>query len=1295
LCSLLIYFALCLSAPTPSPTLDYSTLEDIYLCDFIAASNVQAFAPNWVCATAAMGKCLWTGVQCVSGALDSIDLNTLGISGSLPSSIGQLSKLKELILHHNKLAGRIPTTLGSMSKLSKLHLNNNLLTQSIPSSLNTLSNLEELMLSNNTIAGTLPLLLQSLSKLRYFRVSMNAMYGSIPPEYGQLTNLVQFDVAYAGITTTIPSILSNLQLLTLLDLSGNWFSHAIPDEVWSITRLQSLNLRDNQLDSTISSKIGALKKLTTLNLAANFFSGTIPKSILNITGIKELELQYNPSMSSVYPEGLCSITSLTKFYLTQAAVHQCILVPTLAPTRTPTHPPTPPTRTPTRAPTPPTLFPTAMPTVMPTVAPSLSPVPTHAPTRSPTASPTSFPTAMPTVAPSLSPASYDAIENAFLCDFIASTNVATRGLSGWTCATASQKCLSWGGVTCGSGAMVTIDLTNNAIRGSLPSSVGSLSKLIIFVLSNNLMNGTIPSSIGGMSKLTKLQLDSNSFSKTIPASTGSLSNLILAYFHINKLTGSLPSTVGSLTNIWTLTVNSNKLTGSIPTSIGSMVGLRTWYTSSNKMTGALPTSIGKMTNLADIRLSGNSYIGIMPSIIGNCKALTYINLASNSLNGTLPTGFYSLTNLKILVINDNLFSGSILSAVGSLTAMYRWWGFANRFVGSLPSTIASITALQELKLYGNSFNGVYPAALCSSTTLTSFYLTQNTVRECDTPTSSPTFAPTIYTTPSGLFCGEVGQRVIAGTGVVGSDDGVGTSASFNTLGGMATSPDGTYILLADVSNNRIRKMIISTGVVTTFAGSGTAGGANGIGTNAQFKNPNAVSIATDGTFALTVCGLDGNRLRKIALSTAAVTTIAGVGTSGIVNGIGTNARFSYPSSVGLLNANTNAIIADFSNNVLRTVDMNTFQVTTTVGAATPGAANGVGTSASFNGPNFLAVSPANDFVIVSEYGGSRLRKVIVTSKKVTALAGSPAGLTGSSDGVGTLAGFKNPYSIVFTSDGAFIYVADANNNKIRRMGLATQRVTTLVSATGMPAVTTPTGLTWLTANSALGVTTNIDSRLFTMYGVCAAPTVAPTYSESTFCTYVDSKSIAGSGTAGSANGVGTSSSFDYPYGIATSPDGSYVLIAEFNTHKIRKLSVSTGVVSTFAGGGSGIGGGENGVGTSATFNNPHDITFSSDGLFALSICATGARVRRIEISTAMVTTIAGDGTFNSANGIGTMATFNSPTSVRLYSSNLFALIADRSNHLIRSIYLTTLQTVTVAGSSVPGDANGVGTLAGF
>ena len=154
---------------------------------------------------------------------------------------------------------------------------------------------------------------------------------------------------------------------------------------------------------------------------------------------------------------------------------------------------------------------------------------------------------------------------------------------------------------------------------------------------------------------------------------------------------------------------------------------------------------------------------------------------------------------------------------------------------------------------------------------------------------------------------------LAGTGSSGSANGTGTSASFYSPFGITT--DGTNLYVGDTKNHLIRQIVISTGVVTTVAGTGSIGSANGTGTSASFYLPGG--ITTDGT-NLYVADWGNHRIRKIVISTGVVTTLAGTGSSGSANGTGTSASFYNPS--GITTDGTNLYVGDYMNDLIRKIE---------------------------------------------------------------------------------------------------------------------------------------------------------------------------------------------------------------------------------------------------------------------------------------------------------------------------------------------------------------------------------------
>ena len=121
--------------------------------------------------------------------------------------------------------------------------------------------------------------------------------------------------------------------------------------------------------------------------------------------------------------------------------------------------------------------------------------------------------------------------------------------------------------------------------------------------------------------------------------------------------------------------------------------------------------------------------------------------------------------------------------------------------------------------------------------------------------------------------------------------------------------------MGDSGNNLIRQIVISTGVVTTVAGTGSSGSANGTGTSASFNLPRG--ITTDGT-NLYVAEYGNHLIRKIVISTGVVTTVAGTGSTGSANGTGTSASFNYP--IGITTDGKDLYVADWNNHLIRKIE---------------------------------------------------------------------------------------------------------------------------------------------------------------------------------------------------------------------------------------------------------------------------------------------------------------------------------------------------------------------------------------
>ncbi|GHV80811.1 hypothetical protein AGMMS49944_26020 [Spirochaetia bacterium] len=284
-----------------------------------------------------------------------------------------------------------------------------------------------------------------------------------------------------------------------------------------------------------------------------------------------------------------------------------------------------------------------------------------------------------------------------------------------------------------------------------------------------------------------------------------------------------------------------------------------------------------------------------------------------------------------------------------------------------------------------------------------------------------------------------GSRVVstlAGGSAYGNADGTGTAARFDYPSGITTDGSGN-LYVADYRNHSIRKIVIASGVVTTIAGSGTAGSADGMGTAAQFNYP--YDITTDGSGNLYVADNGNHRIRKIVIASGAVTTLAG-STQGYADGTGTAAQFNAPDGI-TTDGSRYLYVADSGNHRIRKIVIASGAVTTLAGSGTQGYADGTGTAARFWSPTGITTDGSEN-LYVADYGNHRIRKIVIASGAVTTLAGS---IYGYADGMGTAAWFRNPDGIT-TDGGGNLYVADSVNNRIRKIVISSGVVTTFAGS---------------------------------------------------------------------------------------------------------------------------------------------------------------------------------------------------------------------------------------------------------
>ncbi|MGJ7500456.1 NHL repeat-containing protein [Variovorax sp. ZT5P49] len=326
------------------------------------------------------------------------------------------------------------------------------------------------------------------------------------------------------------------------------------------------------------------------------------------------------------------------------------------------------------------------------------------------------------------------------------------------------------------------------------------------------------------------------------------------------------------------------------------------------------------------------------------------------------------------------------------------------------------------------------------------------------------------------------------------------------------------------------------------------------------------------------------------------------------------------------------------------------QVSTLAGSDAPGSNNGTGTAASFNRPAALTVDVSGNVYVADDV--NKLIRKITPAGVVSTLAGS--GAAGMADGPAAIASFFGPSAIAVDNASGNVYVGD--DNKVRKI---TPAGVVSTFAGGNPDWVNGTG-TAAGFNGATGFAVDASGNIYVadQYSSLIRK-ITPAAVVTTF---------AGSGNYGSANGPASTASFRYPTGVAVDTSGN-VYVADSNNNMIRKITPA-GIVSTLAG--SGAAGSANGIGVAASFNRPQGVAvdasgnvYVADGGNVLSPNEGNNLIRKITPA-GVVSTLAGSGAMGSADGPGPDASFHTPRGVAVdVSGNVY--VADYWNYKVRKI----------------------------
>ncbi len=503
------------------------------------------------------------------------------------------------------------------------------------------------------------------------------------------------------------------------------------------------------------------------------------------------------------------------------------------------------------------------------------------------------------------------------------------------------------------------------------------------------------------------------------------------------------------------------------------------------------------------------------------------------------------------------------------------------------------------------------------------------------------------------------------------------SASLNYPAGVARDSSGNLYVSVQ-QDCRVYK-IDSTGQLTVFAGNAVCGynGDGGPAASAELVQPSGVAVDASGNVFIADAGT--SVVREVVAATGNIQTVAGNGIWGYTGdgGLATSAELASPSGL-VVDASGNIFIADTSNAVVRVVIASSGNIQTVAGNGTVGYAGdgGPATSAQLSVPYGVSLDGSGN-LFIADLSANVVREVIASTGIIQTVAGNgTSGYTGDG-GPATSATLGGPYGVAVDTHGN-IFIADGINSVIREVVAATGNINTFAgngtsgfSGNGGPATSAQ-------LNQPLGVIVDASGNVFfpDFRNLVVWEVVAATG---------NIQLVAGNGQS-SLSGDGyqaTTAELGFPQGLSLDGSGN-LFLADSNNNVIRKVTASTGIITTVAGMGTSGYTGDGGLATAAQLNYPTGVVTDASGNIFFAD-ASNAVIREVVAATGNIQTIAGTGTFGYSGdgGPATSATLYYPQDLKLDSSgNIF--FSDSGNSVIREIVAATGNIQTIAGTGTAG-----------
>ena len=513
------------------------------------------------------------------------------------------------------------------------------------------------------------------------------------------------------------------------------------------------------------------------------------------------------------------------------------------------------------------------------------------------------------------------------------------------------------------------------------------------------------------------------------------------------------------------------------------------------------------------------------------------------------------------------------------------------------------------------------------------------------------------------------------------------------FGAVRDSAGNTYISAPTL--NVIYK-VTPAGTMTIYAGTGIFGDGGDGGPALQAGLDFPEGLALDASGNLFIADVFNDRIRRVDAQTLIITTVAGSGLPffpafGGNGGPATSASLAFPRGVAV-DSNGNVFIADTSNQLVRMVDNTAQHIITTIAgngnSGTPGTANGDGsaaTSAELANPEGVAVDSSGN-VYIADTGDSVVRKVNGTTHIITTYAGSPATANGNGGdgGPATSAGLSKPVGVFMDPTGN-LFIADTGNMSIRKVDNTTAHNITTVAGNRTACFDPSTGC----GNGGAALSANLNQPDSVSVDGSGNLIIADTGTQTVRVVSGGNISILAGGTSGGDGKAATLAILGLPNVVDVDSNGNLFILEQYG-ERVREVAAATQTITTIAG--TGAKGGQGtyvatnttaGPALKATFISPFAMAMDTAGNIYVAD-ARGLVIRKINTTTQQISTIAGNGNPCNAGpcgdgGTATNATFLEPSGLAVDSAgNLY--ISDAQLGVIRVLNQSTGVINTFAGS---------------